>query len=93
MTLCVSYFICLTKRKKWEKWKKQRLKLEMSFLYPALFVESNISDYISEKLEINSESSNQSEHKLNFDQKVELILEMDKLSIIDKSKLSVFQRN
>ncbi len=70
---------------------KIEVKIRNEFFISALFIESNISGFISEKLEINSDNSNSSEHKLNFDQKVELILEMDKLSIIDKSKLSVFR--
>lgn len=67
------------------------VKIRNEFFISALFVESNISDYITDKLKIDSENSNNSEYKLSFDQKVELILDSDRLSIIDKSKLSVFR--
>lgn len=84
-------FYLFDQKKKMGEMETTEVKIRNEFFISALFVESNISDYLSEKLEINSESSDQSEHKLNFDQKVELILDMDKLSIIDKSKLSVFR--
>ncbi len=67
------------------------VKIRNEFFISALFVESNISDYITDKLKIDSENSNSSEYKLSFDQKVELILDSERLSIIDKSKLSVFR--
>ncbi len=67
------------------------VKIRNEFFISALFVESNISDYITDKLKIDTENSNSSEYKLSFDQKVELILDSEHLSIIDKSKLSVFR--
>ncbi len=67
------------------------VKIRNEFFISALFVESNISDYITDKLKIDTENSNSSEYKLSFDQKVELILDSERLSIIDKSKLSVFR--
>lgn len=67
------------------------VKIRNEFFISALFVESSISTFIADKLEIDSVNSNNSEYKLNFDQKVELLLESDDLSIIDKSKLSVFR--
>jgi len=70
---------------------KLEVKIRNEFFVSALFIESSISTYIAEKLEIDSDNSNTSEYKLSFDQKVELILETDNLSIIDKSKLSVFR--
>lgn len=67
------------------------VKIRNEFFISALFVESNISDYITDKFKIDTENSNSSEYKLSFDQKVELILDSERLSIIDKSKLSVFR--
>lgn len=67
------------------------VKIRNEFFISALFVESNISDYVTDKLKIDTENSNSSEYKLSFDQKVELILDSERLSIIDKSKLSVFR--
>ena len=67
------------------------VKIRNEFFISALFVESNISDYITDKLKIDSENYNSSEYKLSFDQKVELLLDSQRLSIIDKSKLSVFR--
>lgn len=67
------------------------VKIRNEFFISALFVESNISDYVTDKLKIDTENYNSSEYKLSFDQKVELILDSERLSIIDKSKLSVFR--
>jgi len=70
---------------------KLEVKIRNEFFISALFVESSISTYIANKLEMDSESSNNSEYKLSFDQKIEILLESGNLSIIDNSKLSVFR--
>ena len=70
---------------------KLEVKIRNEFFISVLFVESSISTYIANKLEMDSENSNNSEYKLSFDQKIELLLESGNLSIIDNSKLSVFR--
>jgi hypothetical protein len=61
----------------------------------ALFVESAITDYLSEKLNIvdaiHSELLGNSKKALSFDQKIDALLDSANFSIIDKSKLSVFR--
>ena len=65
------------------------------FFISALFVENMISSYISKKFKgysvINSYSVEDNVEIFNFNEKIEIILESDDFSIIDKSKLSVFR--
>lgn len=71
------------------------VKVRNEFFVSALFVESTITDYLSEKLNIrdsiNSELLGNHEKALSFDQKMDALLESIDYSIIDKSKLSVFR--
>ena len=65
------------------------------FFISALFVENMISSYISKKFKgygvINSYSVEDNVEIFNFNEKIEILLESDDFSIIDKSKLSVFR--
>lgn len=65
------------------------------FFISALFAENMITTYLSEKLKVkNIVDSNllgNNSNAINFEQKFEFLLESDKFSIIDKSKLSVFR--
>lgn len=65
------------------------------FFISALFAENMITTYLSEKLKVkNIVDSNflgNNENAINFDQKIEFLLESDYFSIIDNSKLSVFR--
>ena len=65
------------------------------FFVSALFIESAMTDYLSEKLNIkdsiNSEFLGNHEKALSFSQKVDAILDSIDFSIIDRSKLSVFR--
>ncbi len=68
------------------------VKIRNEFFVSALFVESSLSTFLSEKHNINSfNDSDNTEFKLGFDQKMELLLDSNILSIIDKSKLSVYR--
>jgi hypothetical protein len=71
------------------------VKVRNEFFVSALFIESAITDYLSEKLNIsnpiNSEILGNHEKALNFSQKMDAIMESSKFSIIDRSKLSVFK--
>lgn len=71
------------------------VKIRNDFFISALFVENNITTYISEKLKINdivnSVFLGNKDDSINFNQKIELLLESDDFSIIDKSKLSVYR--
>ncbi len=71
------------------------IKIRNEFFISALFVESNITTYISEKLKINDAVNStllgNREESINFNQKIELLLESEDFSIIDKSKLSVYR--
>jgi len=71
------------------------VKIRNDFFISALFVENNITTYISEKLKIsNTENSillGNKKEAISFNQKIELLLDSDEFSIIDKSKLSVFR--
>jgi len=71
------------------------IKIRNEFFVSALFVENNITSYISEKLKINNVVNStllgNKEDAISFDQKIELLLESDNFSIIDKSKLSVYR--
>ena len=71
------------------------VKVRSEFFVSALFVESTMTDYLSEKLNIkdsiNSELLGNHDKALSFSQKTDAILDSADLSIIDKSKLSVFR--
>lgn len=71
------------------------IKIRNEFFISALFVETNITTYISEKLKINDAINStflgNKEESISFNQKIELLLESDMFSIIDKSKLSVYR--
>lgn len=71
------------------------VKVRNEFFVSALFIESSITDYLSEKLNIkdsiNSELLGNHDKALSFSQKTEALMESENLSIIDKSKLSVFR--
>ena len=71
------------------------VKVRNEFFVSALFVESTITDYLSEKLNIkdtiNSEFLGHNEKAITFSQKVDALLDSVNFSIIDKSKISVFR--
>jgi hypothetical protein len=71
------------------------VKVRNEFFVAALFVESAITDYLSEKLNIanaiHSELLGNNKKALSFDQKIDALLDSSNFSIIDKSKLSVFR--
>ena len=71
------------------------VKVRNEFFVSALFVESTITDYLSEKLNIkdtiNSELLGNHNKGLTFNQKMDALMDSVNFSIIDKSKLSVFR--
>ena len=71
------------------------VKVRNEFFVSALFIESTITDYLSEKLNIkdtiNSELLGNHDKALSFNQKMDALLDSVNFSIIDKSKLSVFR--
>lgn len=71
------------------------VKVRNEFFVSALFVESTITDYLSEKLNItdsiNSEFLGNHKKALSFSQKIDALLDSVNFSIIDKSKISVFR--
>ena len=71
------------------------VKVRNEFFVSALFIESTITDYISEKLNISnpidSKFLGNHEKALSFNQKMDVLLESGNFSIIDNSKLSVFR--
>ncbi len=71
------------------------VKVRNEFFVSALFIESTITDYLSEKLNIkdsiNSEFLGNHDKALSFNQKMDVLLDSVNFSIIDKSKLSVFR--
>lgn len=71
------------------------VKVRNEFFVSALFIESTITDYLSEKLNIsnpiNSDFLGNHDKALSFSQKMDAIMESNKFSIIDQSKLSVFR--
>ncbi len=71
------------------------VKVRNEFFVSALFVESTMTDYLSEKLNIkdsiNSEFLGNHDKALSFSQKTDALMESVNFSIIDKSKLSVFR--
>ena len=75
--------------------KTSEVKVRNEFFVSALFIESAMTDYLSEKLNIkdsiNSEFLGNHDKALNFSQKVDAILDSIDFSIIDRSKLSVFR--
>jgi len=73
----------------------QEVKVRNEFLVAALFVESAITDFLSERLNIQdpikSDFLGNNDNGLSFDQKIDAILDSSNFSIIDKSKISVFR--
>ncbi len=71
------------------------VKVRNEFFVSALFVESTITDYLSEKLNItdsiNSELLGNHQNALSFSHKIDALLDSVNFSIIDKSKISVFR--
>ena len=71
------------------------VKVRNEFFVSALFIESTITDYISERLNISnpidSEFLGNHEKAISFDQKMDILIESGNFTIIDKSKLSVFR--
>ena len=71
------------------------VKVRNEFFVSALFIESTITDYLSEKLNItdsiNSELLGNHDKALSFSQKVDALMDSVNFSIIDKSKISVFR--
>jgi len=69
--------------------------IKNEFFISALFIENMISSYISNKFKAyaiaNSNHVEDSVEIFNFNEKIEILLESDDFSIIDKSKLSVFR--
>jgi hypothetical protein len=65
------------------------------FFISALFVENMISSYITTKFKLNgiidTSILDNTDESISFNDKIELLLESDDLSIIDKSKISVFR--
>ena len=75
--------------------KTSEVKVRNEFFVAALFIESAMTDYLSEKLNIkdsiNSEFLGNHDAALSFSQKTDALLDSVDFSIIDKSKLSVFR--
>jgi len=71
------------------------VKVRNEFFVSVLFVESMITEYLSERLNINdsinSELLGNHQKSLSLSQKIDALLDSDNFSIIDKSKLSVFR--
>ena len=71
------------------------VKVKNEFLVSALFIESSITEYLSNKLNISDPISSDflgnGKKGLTFDQKVDALLDSSELSIIEKSKVSVFK--
>jgi len=71
------------------------VKIRNEFFISTLFVEDSITSYLSEKLDIsdsiNSKFLGNKKGALSFDQKIDALLDSDELSIIDKSKFSVYR--
>ncbi len=71
------------------------VKIRNEFFLSTLFVENIITSYLSEKLEItdyiNSKFLGNNKNAMSFDQKINVLLDSDDFSIIDKSKLSVYK--
>ena len=71
------------------------VKIRNEFFISALFIENMITTYFSDKLKVeditNSKLLGSDKNSINFDQKIELLLETGNFSIIDNSKLSVYR--
>jgi len=71
------------------------VKIRNEFFISVLFIENMITTYFSEKLNIddiiNSELLGNDSNSINFNQKIDLLLETGNFSIIDNSKLSVYR--
>jgi len=65
------------------------------FFISALFIENMISSYMSVKFKlhdiVDSSIIDDNVKSINFDDKIQLLIESDDFSVIDKSKLSVFR--
>ena len=74
---------------------KKEITVKNEFFINTLFIEDMISNYIADKFGIkNITDSNilgNSSKSLNFNQKIDFLLEIGDFSIIDKSKISVFK--
>ena len=74
---------------------KCEVNIRNEFFISALFVENMISEYLNETIKtsqfIDNSYSEEDVHAVDFYKKMEIIMESDKFSIIDKSKLSVFR--
>ena len=70
------------------------VKVRNEFFVAALFVESAITDFLSERLNISDPIQSEflgNNRGLTFSQKIDALLDSRDFSIIDKSKLSVFR--
>jgi hypothetical protein len=71
------------------------INIRNEFFISVLFLENMITSYFSEKLRmggiVNTDVLEDDVKSINFEQKIGILLESDKFSIIDKSKLSVFR--
>ena len=71
------------------------VKVRNEFFVSTLFVETSITSYLSKQLNIvdsvASEFLGNKPTSVRFEQKIDAVLDADVLSIIDKSKLSVFK--
>lgn len=71
------------------------INIRNEFFISALFIENMITSYISEEFKVNgvvnSTVIEDNIKSFNFNEKIEILLDSDEFSIIDKSKLSVFR--
>ncbi|MEN8124394.1 MAG: hypothetical protein ABFR32_04625 [Bacteroidota bacterium] len=74
---------------------KKEITVKNEFFINSLFIEDMISNYITDKFGIKNAADSailgNSSKSLNFNQKIDFLLELGDFSIIDKSKLSVFK--
>ena len=71
------------------------ISIRNEFFISALFIENMISSYMSAKFQlhgiVDSSIVDDNVKSISLNDKIELLLESEDLSIIDKSKLSVFR--
>lgn len=71
------------------------ISIRNEFFISALFIENMISSYMSEKFNLqdilDSSIIDDNVKSISFNDKIELLLESEDLTVIDKSKLSVFR--
>jgi hypothetical protein len=74
---------------------KNEIAVKSEFFINAVFIEDMISKYIADKMGIkstvDSEILGNSKNAMTFDQKMDFVMESGNLSIIDKSKISVYK--